>query len=129
MTDPVTVRIPGAPPLPNRTVREGSWHARSRSRRSWRTAAMWAARVVHGARPPVAACDLDVEHVLPDRRRRDLDNLAAATKPLLDGLVDAGLLAGDDTTVVRSIAHRATVVRGVRETRITVTPIGEEDRP
>lgn len=32
---------------------------------------------------------------MPDRRRRDLDNLLAAMKPAWDGLVDAGLLADD----------------------------------
>ena len=33
---------------------------------------------------------------MPDRRRRDLDNLLAAMKPAWDGLVDAGLLADDN---------------------------------
>ena len=33
---------------------------------------------------------------MPNRRRRDLDNLLAAMKPAWDGLVDAGLLADDN---------------------------------
>lgn len=42
---------------------------------------------------PVAAT---VTFHMPNRRRRDLDNLLAAMKPAWDGLVDAGLLADDN---------------------------------
>jgi crossover junction endodeoxyribonuclease RusA len=43
--------------------------------------------------PPVRAA---VTFVVPTRHKRDLDNLLASLKPAWDGLVDAGVLAGDD---------------------------------
>ncbi len=130
MSEPITITIPGAPPSPNRTVREGSWHARAASRRQWRDAACWAARAVHGARPPLGAVTIEMTHVVPDRRRRDLDNLAtAATKPYLDGLVDSGLLSDDSSDVVTAITHRAELVRGLRETRIVITPLHDGGGP
>lgn len=46
--------------------------------------------------PPVSAV---VTFVVPDRRKRDLDNLLAMLKPAWDGLVDAGVLSGDDSEV------------------------------
>lgn len=44
--------------------------------------------------PPVRAV---VTFVVPDRHKRDLDNLLAMLKPAWDGLTDAGVLAGDDS--------------------------------
>ena len=38
---------------------------------------------------------IDVRWGLPDKRRRDWDNLIACTKPLIDGLVHAGVLKDD----------------------------------
>lgn len=38
-------------------------------------------------------------------RRRDLDNVSAATKFILDGLVDAGVLYDDSQRWVRSLHH------------------------
>lgn len=124
----VTIVIAGAPTLPNQSTKAGTWHARAKSRREWRAVAHWSAMAAVGRETtdtdyPIAACTIDVEHVLPDRHRRDIDNLAAAVKPLLDGFVDAGVLAGDDTTVIRAITHRASVVKGVRETRFTIEPL------
>lgn len=47
----------------------------------------------------------DVAHIAvtfraPDRRRRDPDNLLGAVKPLIDGLVDGGLLPDDSAMQV-----------------------------
>lgn len=38
----------------------------------------------------------------PDKRRRDTDNLFATLKPCLDGLIDYGLTADDDSTHIES---------------------------
>lgn len=122
----ITIRIPGAPPLPNKSSKAGSWHARATARRKWREVAQFHALNACGEQGMwdiITACTIHVEHVLPDRRKRDLDNLAAACKALLDGIVDARVIAGDDTTVIRSITHTASVVKGVRETVITIVPL------
>jgi Holliday junction resolvase RusA-like endonuclease len=48
-------------------------------------------------RPPVA---IRIECYFPDRRCRDLDNIA---KAILDGLQGPGLLPGDHWTVIPSL--------------------------
>ena len=48
--------------------------------------------------PPVRA---EVTFVLPNRQRRDPDNLMAMLKPAWDGLVDAGLLQDDRVGMLR----------------------------
>lgn len=60
-------------------------------------------------KPPVRAT---VTFVVPDRRKRDMDNLLAMLKPAWDGLTDAGLLEGDDSerfsverAVVQLVSH------------------------
>ena len=45
--------------------------------------------------PLECAVHASVTFVLPDKRRRDLDNLVALVKPLLDGAVDAGIMVDD----------------------------------
>jgi len=48
--------------------------------------------------------------VVQDNRKRDLDNLVGASKPFVDGLVSAGVIASDDGMYL-SIAG-AEMVRG-----------------
>ena len=59
-------------------------------------------------------------------RPRDLDNLVAAMKPAVDGLVDAGLVEDDDKTRVRYGDHEITWVDSFDEERveILVQPLG-----
>ncbi len=87
---------------PNR-ARSLHWAARHRAAALYRRECFVAAhqailgRIRHSHNlpltPPVSAT---VTFWMPDRRRRDLDNLLAAMKPAWDGLVDAGLLADDN---------------------------------
>jgi Holliday junction resolvase RusA-like endonuclease len=60
-------------------------------------------------KPPVTA---DVTFVVPDRRRRDMDNLLAMLKPAWDGLVDAGLLVDDSAEMLRLGAPKMRVEKG-----------------
>ena len=60
-----------------------------------------------------------VTFVYPNRRRRDLDNLAGMAKPCLDALVDAGLLVDDDAEhCALTIAVRVEVGRRATEIRV-----------
>lgn len=45
---------------------------------------------------PIQRAKIDYEFRVKGKRRRDLDNLLAAMKPGVDGLVDAGLIQDDD---------------------------------
>lgn len=49
---------------------------------------------------------------VPDRRKRDLDNLVAAMKPFTDGLVASGLLADDSAEHLRFGKHGMTYFKG-----------------
>lgn len=60
---------------------------------------------------------------LPDKRRRDLDNLLASIKHGVDGaLVDSGLLEDDSLWNIRQIIITAEVVAGPGSVVIMVTP-------
>ncbi len=76
-----------------------------------------------GVLPHFARAFVAIEFVYPLHRRRDADNLAGLAKPLLDGLVDAGVLEADDTDHVQ-LEVRAVVAPRIRETRIIIeTPV------
>ena len=108
--DTVSVLIdlpwPPASLNPNR-ARSLHWSARHKAAKEYRwecsilAKAMitsWITRIHRFLHPlplpaPVTAT---VTFYMPNRRRRDLDNLLAAMKPAWDGLVDAGLLADDN---------------------------------
>ncbi|WP_128683426.1 hypothetical protein [Actinomyces qiguomingii] len=47
--------------------------------------------------PRLERARIVIESLFPDRRRRDTHNLMPTVKPIVDGLVDAGLLPDDDT--------------------------------
>lgn len=99
----IEFEIPELPPSPNRT-RKGVWQDRARLAASWRTRG-WAA--AHNA--ALAAEGLPWERVqisavfyLPNVVRRDPGNLVGSEgmKALLDGIVDAGIIADDCLPIV-----------------------------
>lgn len=47
--------------------------------------------------PALDGATVTVTWYVPDRREYDKDNLVGRTKPVIDGLVDAGVLVGDST--------------------------------
>lgn len=80
---------------PNR-ARGLHYMTRANQARNYRTDCSWAAKAVWGNREPMTPpVTMAVTFIVPDRRRRDDDNLIAAFKPGRDGLVDAGVLSGD----------------------------------
>lgn len=96
------LELPFPPPQlsPNARV---NWREKAAVTASYREACGWVgiaerkkAYLWAGFDGPVRA---RVTFVVPNRRKRDTDNLLAMLKPAWDGLVDAGALAGDDSTV------------------------------
>ena len=74
--------------------------ARYREDCGWAGVAAWRNGKPYRDKPPINLqypVRAAVTFVVPDRRRRDLDNLLAMLKPAWDGLCDAGVLAGDDS--------------------------------
>lgn len=118
------VTIPGRPPTPNESNRAIARQKAWRERREWReTAAGWAQKGRqewerrHGMDwRPLRRADVRVTFVVPDNRRRDIDNLIGTVKPLLDGIVDAGLIVDDSIGVIASIAFFTVRMPGTVET-------------
>lgn len=112
------------PPSVNRLWRNTSKGTlKSGHYRAWEQLAAWdiASQRVKPVRGPVTvfmAC------TPPDRRKRDLDNLA---KPILDALVGAGVIEGDDNRYVRAL-HLAWADGPAAGVRITITPIGDGEQ-
>lgn len=70
------------------------WTVRQSRSRLLRRKGLYAA---HGL-PRLQRARLTVEVTWPDGRRRDVDNLRPTIKPIVDGMVDAGVLPDDDDT-------------------------------
>jgi len=95
-------------------------------RRHKRARDMRAQIIGHAADQGMTAVEPPVEvrllYRLPTRQSRDLDNLVAAAKPWLDGLVDAGVLPADDVFTVRRLTADVEFGKPAR-TVITVIPM------
>lgn len=102
--------LDGQPPNGNELHRMTHWAVRA-SREEWRLKA-WASARRQELEPVRGPVRLRVTWHFKVNRRRDLDNLIAGLKPVLDGLVDAGLIEGDDTRTVREITGRVLINPG-----------------
>ena|SRR3990167_3202428 len=103
---------------PNKAVRL-HWSVKAKARRMYREQVGWIAKeeVYHppGQRvgnirilpfnPPVIA---QVTFFVPDRRRRDTDNLMTSLKAAWDGIVDAGILKDDSSDLLH---HETPIVQ------------------
>ena len=92
--------IDGIPPNDNAT-RRLVWQAKAKEREQWRHLAFYAATA--GMRVGRASLHFPLDKALVRfdfhfgaRRRHDWDNLVASLKPVIDGIVDAGVVVDDD---------------------------------
>lgn len=123
----IRVDVPGRPPSTNDSNRQVA-AARWRIRREWRSTAgsfgtaarlSWESR--HGLKwETLKQADLEVRFILPDARRRDLDNLISTLKPLLDGIVDAGLIADDSIECIVGFSVSFGIRKGVTSTEFVI---------
>jgi crossover junction endodeoxyribonuclease RusA len=96
----------GHPPTPNRRLH---WAAKARSNAEWRRwtklAALAAIRSSGMADEyPLRSVLVEPTFYFPTNRRRDEDNLLASLKPVLDGLVDAGVVDDDSRERLRLLS-------------------------
>lgn len=130
----VTIELPFPPKELSPNSRPNRWE-KAKAVREYRTAVGWMAAPTGRYRatltPPVSAV---VTFVVPTRHKRDLDNLLAMLKPAWDGLVDAGVLTGDDSE--RFSVERATIESrydeflraNIREPKVIVELRGGEQK-
>lgn len=84
------------------------WAVKAKHVKPWREAALVLAR--QQRIPACSRIKVELHYVPAQERRRDPDNLIACLKPLVDGLVDAGIVPDDtDQYVERTfpIVHKA----------------------
>lgn len=107
MTLTVRLPFPASALLPNRAHRKGGMAARrfaASQARCWGMLAALEARQAHPrAAFPFTEVALLYRFSHPRQSAPDLDNLIAACKPYLDGLVQAGILADDGPRIVQRI--------------------------
>ena len=86
----------GFPPKALNPNARSGWREKARTAKEYRWACCIDARLVWGQREPlVPPVSMAVTFVVKDKRKRDMDNLIAMFKAGQDGMVDAGVLAGD----------------------------------
>jgi len=61
-----------------------------------KTEAAWLAKQQWIGQEPMSKARVSYEFFVKGKRRHDLDNLASANKPALDGIVAAGVMVDDD---------------------------------
>ena len=65
------------------------WARKAKAAKSYRRTCFYLAKQAKVTAPKEGPINLHIEFVPPDRRPRDLDNMLASTKNLLDGLAQA----------------------------------------
>lgn len=97
-------------------------HAKAKLTKAWRQAACEA--VVTGFNPDhYDRAHITVAIRFPTNHRRDVGNLYPTAKAIVDGLVDANLLADDDDTRVLGPDLRRHIPNGSPLVTVTITPL------
>lgn len=116
----VTIMIPGRPPTPN--ARPGNVFAQRTQSNRWKVDAAWVAKAVLPLDwVPLERANVRVVFGIPTRARRDMDNLIASTKPLTDGLVEAGVMVDDSIFVIASMTFDWELTPGLASTTYEVS--------
>lgn len=124
--DPVTLTIPGTPPLPN--DRKGAhWGRVAAERAEWKRVSRMLATDTRnrlGLVPGdvIGPVSILLEFRYPTRRIPDVDNAIASAKAIVDGLSGV-LIADDGPAYLQELTGRVMHAPGIRsaELRVTVT--------
>lgn len=122
----ITFELEGLPPGPNVRVNY-HWRKRATMDKHWKQMA-WTAAYIEvfnlgiRAQLPIRHAHVSIVHYLPDKRRRDADNLRAACKNVIDGIVAYGLIKDDSLDEIGEVTHTYEYRKGKPGLRITVEP-------
>jgi hypothetical protein len=118
----ISITLPGHPLGPNRT-RRMHWAAVAKERATWRYAAGFAALAARNDfAVPYERASIHLIFRYRRRGRRDRDNLIAASKSLIDGLVGI-LIVDDDSDHLDSPTVSIDCPSARDEVTIEVTPV------
>ena len=128
MSTTVSIIYPALPPREfSRNSRE-HWSALHRAQNQV-TDDMLALLLESGWRhqEPPDRSEVGIEMVLPDKRRRDADNLITCCKPLLDALVKLHVIKDDCIGVIGFPRYSWRYEKGISATEITVREVDTDD--
>ena len=77
----------------------GHWKTKAEPTKRARQESCFLARMSNAA-PLTGKVLVDYRFSVPDRRRRDMANMVQSCKPIIDGVVDSGLIQGDHWEVL-----------------------------
>jgi crossover junction endodeoxyribonuclease RusA len=119
----VTIRLPWPKPPLSQNDRDERTRGGARKIADAKAEARWAVRA--GRVTPVDRAEVTLHYRVPDRRRRDADNLAVVLKVCQDALVLEGVLADDSWTHIPAATCRIHPPDGPPAMWLTLTPINE----
>lgn len=98
----------------------GNWRNKAKPIADLRfQAKMIALEATESLRPNFERAIVQYEFFVPDNVRRDEGNLIYQCKPLIDGCVDAGIIAGDHWQVLSTGNVKTTIRKGNPGVRLT----------
>lgn len=95
------------------------WSVKARAVRASREEMGWLAKSQWHDDKPMMKARISYEFYAKDKRPRDLDNLLAMAKPWQDGLIDAGVLFGDDSRCLE-LGHIKVIQDDAEQSVITI---------
>lgn len=95
----IEILLQGLPKTPNQ-LKTMHWAARAKHSKQWRSAARWMA---FKSQPKQPLRQVRLTFIRGSSRQCDYDNGIASVKPLIDGLVDAGIIADDNPSIVKAV--------------------------
>lgn len=112
-------------PLPPRELSPNArvhWSVRNRATQEAKDLVVCAVLEQQARGKPLDHATVKLTFIKPRRGRRDKDNLIAAAKPYMDGLVLAGVIVDDNSDVIDTPEPEIIYQKGISKTIIEVTP-------
>ena len=115
-----TVTLPGRQNYAMSSNARPHWSVEREVHQYWRGLA----RLMFNRQPHCERAHLTITFTFPDRRRRDLHNLVHhVVKPIVDGVVDSGVLPDDDDAHLIGPDLRRNPERGPFQVTVTIEPL------
>lgn len=117
----ISFELEGLPPGPNVRVKY-HWRKRAQVDKQWKSLVhlMVINQMARHQIEAIPHAVVSITHYLPDKRRRDADNLRASTKNVMDGLVAGGLIRDDSLEEIGEVIHTYEYRKGKPGLKITV---------